>query len=153
MNKIFVYFFKKKKKKKEFQKYFFKKHQLATCIFIHVSNRMPRVQITRGQLHAANWPRVIYTRGQLFLRHIWPRGQRHTLSSGRVSTVTGIVNTRRFLVFFVVREWVFPRDKKSYKFYFEVQKNWSQNLYCLNTPCLHSKKKKLLYFCSKCIWR
>jgi len=75
-------------KKKEFQKYFFKKYQLATCIFIHVSNRMPR---------------VIYTCGQLFLRRIWPRGQKKTLPSGRVSTVTGTVDTRRFSVFFVVR--------------------------------------------------
>jgi hypothetical protein len=47
-------------------------------------------------------PRVIYTRGQLFLRGIWPRGQKNTLSSGRVSTVTGTVDTRRFPVFFVV---------------------------------------------------
>jgi hypothetical protein len=43
-----------------------------------------------------------YTRGQLFLRPIWPRGQRHTLPSGHLSTVPVTVDTRRFTVFFVV---------------------------------------------------
>jgi hypothetical protein len=46
--------------------------------------------------------RVIYTRGHMFLRPIWPRGQRHTLPNGRVSTVTVTVDMRRFTLFFVV---------------------------------------------------
>jgi hypothetical protein len=54
------------------------------------------------KLHVANWPRVQITRGQLFLRRIWPRGQQNTQPSGHVSTVTGTVDTRRFSVFFVV---------------------------------------------------
>jgi hypothetical protein len=38
----------------------------------------------------------------LFVRYIWQRVQRNTLPSGRVSTVTCTVDTRRFTPFFVV---------------------------------------------------
>jgi hypothetical protein len=57
-------------------------------------------------------PRVIYTRGQLFLRRIWPRGQQNTQPSGRVSTVTGTVDTQRFAEFYVVAGNEPPQQRK-----------------------------------------
>jgi hypothetical protein len=88
-----------------------------TRVFIHVSNRM-RVYITRGHiavwiyytrpyghvdlLHAAIWPRVIYTRGQLFSTYCQLRGHKDTRLYSCVAIVTAIVNTRRIAAIFVV---------------------------------------------------
>jgi len=102
---------------------------LAACIFIHVSNRMPR---------------VIYTRGQLFLRRIWPRGQKNTLPSGRVSTVTGTIDTRRFSVFFVVnwqniQRFLTPRVDD------QIKKRKIERKIILimkDCPCSHRKESK-----------